>query len=128
MSRIVVVDDSAIARKFIKRCLEMSGCEDATFVEAEDGEKALEALKDGPADLVVTDLNMPVMDGAELLMKIKTSPNLTDITVIIITSAENPEKKKELLEQGAYEVLGKPVSPADLFPILEKLSLAGEEA
>ncbi len=128
MSRIVVVDDSAIARKFIKRCLEMAGCEDATFIEAEDGEKALEVLKDGPVDLVVTDLNMPVMDGAQLLKKIKTSPSLTDMVVILVTSAENPELKKELLGHGAYEVLGKPVSPADLFPILEKLSLAGEEA
>ncbi len=128
MSRIVVVDDSAIARKFVKRCLEMSGCEDATFIEAENGEKALEALKDGPVDLVVTDLNMPVMDGAKLLMKIKTSPSLTDLVVILVTSAENPELKKELLENGAYEVLSKPISPADLFPILEKLSLVGGEA
>ena len=85
-------------------------------------------LKDGPADLVVTDLNMPVIDAAQLLMKIKTNPSLTDVVVILVTSAENPELKKELLENGAYEVLGKPVSPADLFPIVEKLSLTGEEA
>ncbi|MEE9255926.1 MAG: response regulator [bacterium] len=123
MSRILIVDDSGIARKFIRRCLEMSGCEDATFFDAEDGAKALEILQESPADLILTDLNMPVMEGAEFLKRVKEDPKLKDIPVLLITSAENPAMAQQLADLGAYKVLGKPISPADLFPILQELSI-----
>ena len=123
MSRILIVDDSAIARKFIKRCFEMAGCADAEFVEAENGQKALEILENEPADLVVSDLNMPVVDGEEFLVKTKADFSLKDIAVLLITSAENQALHHRLIEQGAVDVLSKPVSPSDLFPILQKLSL-----
>ena len=124
MSRILVVDDSGIARKFVIRCLDMSGLEDAEFLEAGDGAEALEVLGNESADLVVSDLNMPNMDGEELLVKLKENPVLKEIPVLLITSAANQALKDRLLGQGAFEVLGKPVSPADLFPVLQRLSLA----
>lgn len=127
MNQFLIVDDSATARKFIIRCLEMSGCEDATFLEAENGENALKILKEDPVDLVITDLNMPVMNGNQLLLKIKTNPSLTDTVVMLITSAENKDLKEDLMKKGAYEVLGKPISPADMFPILQRLALTGED-
>lgn len=123
MTRILIVDDSGIARKFIRRCLEMSGCEDAEFFDAEDGAKALEVLAESPMDIILTDLNMPVMEGDELLKRVKEDPKLKDIPVLLITSAENPALNQQLADLGAYKVLSKPISPADLFPILQELSI-----
>ena len=111
MKRIIIADDSATARMFIKRCLQIIGLGDAEFVEAQDGKQALEAAKEQPADLLLTDLNMPVMDGQTLVKWVKASPKLCEMPIIVITSAGNPAKEAQLLELGAYRVLNKPVSP-----------------
>ncbi len=111
MKRIIIADDSATARMFIKRCLQIIGLGDAEFVEVEDGKQALEAAKEQPADLLLTDLNMPVMDGQTLVKWVKASPKLCDMPVVVITSAGNPAKEAQLLELGAHRVINKPVSP-----------------
>lgn len=111
MKRIIIADDSATARMFIKRCLQIIGLGDAEFVEVEDGKQALEAAKVQPADLLLTDLNMPVMDGQTLVKWVKASPKLCDMPIVVITSAGNPAKEAQLLELGAHRVINKPVSP-----------------
>ncbi len=121
MNRIVIADDSATARMFIRRCLEIIGLGEATLVEAEHGREALSLLKEEAADLLLTDLNMPVMDGATLLKWVKSSPRLHDLPVLVITSAGNPAKEQELLSLGAFGVLNKPVSPAVLMDALKAL-------
>lgn len=119
MKRIVIADDSATARMFIKRCLDIIGLGDAEIVEAEHGKEALAAAKAEPTDLLLTDLNMPVMDGETLLKWVKASPKLMDMPVVIITSAGNPAKEQELLELGAERVINKPVAPPQLMEALE---------
>lgn len=114
MKTIIIVDDSSTARMFTRRCLEIAGCREATFIEAENGKEALLNLKEQGADFVVTDLNMPIMDGATLLKWIKASPKLNDIPVVVVTSAGNPAKEQELADLGAFAVLSKPISPAGL--------------
>jgi len=111
MKRIIVADDSATARMFIKRCLQIIGLGDAEIIEAEHGKEALSAAKNQHVDLLLTDLNMPVMDGETLVKWVKASPKLCEVPVIVITSAGNPAKEAQLLELGAYRVLNKPVSP-----------------
>lgn len=111
MKRIIIADDSATARMFIKRCLQIVGLGDAEFVEAADGKQALEAAKAQPADLLLTDLNMPVMDGLTLVKWVKASPKLCDMPIIVITSAGNAAVETQLLELGAHRVVNKPVSP-----------------
>ena len=123
MERIIIADDSETARMFIKRCLEIIGLRDAQFLEAANGRDALQLAKEQfakgePVDLLVSDLNMPVMDGVTLLKWVKTSPRLVQLPVLIITSAGNPAKEQELMEQGALAVLNKPVSPASLLKAL----------
>lgn len=123
MERIIIADDSETARMFIRRCLEIIGLRDAQFLEAANGRDALQLAKEQlakgePVDLMVSDLNMPVMDGVTLLKWIKTSPRLVQLPVLIITSAGNPAKEQELMEQGALAVLNKPVSPANLLKAL----------
>ena len=121
MQQIVIADDSRTARLFIKKCLEIIGLEDVAISEAANGAEALALIKKGGFDLLLTDLNMPEMDGQELLRRIKGSPKTTDIPVLVITSAGNPAKEKELLSLGALAVLTKPVTPADLLDKLEDL-------
>ncbi|MFH2067603.1 MAG: response regulator [Pseudomonadota bacterium] len=124
MKRIIIVDDSSTARMFIKRCFEISGCQDVEFLEAGNGLQALEQIKKVPVDLVVSDLHMPEMDGTDLLKRIKSSPRFHEIPVIIISSAANPKKVEELKALLALDVLSKPVSPASVSqaikPLLQK--------
>jgi two-component system chemotaxis response regulator CheY len=121
VKRIVIADDSATARMVIRRCLEIIGLGEAHMVEVANGREALARLKEEPADLLVTDLNMPIMDGETLLKWVKGSPKLTDVPVVVITSAGNPAKAAVLTEIGAYAVLDKPISPATLLKKLEPL-------
>jgi len=118
MTRIVIADDSATARMFIRRCLEIIGLGDAEFVEAENGKAALAATKMAKTDLLLSDLNMPVMDGETLLKWVRSSPGLIDLPVVIITSAGNSAKERELMKLGALKVLNKPVTPPMLMEAL----------
>jgi two-component system, chemotaxis family, chemotaxis protein CheY len=119
VKRIVIADDSATARMFIKRCLEIIGFSDATLVEAADGKEALTKIKEAPTDLVITDLNMPVMDGETLIKWIVANPKINQVPVLVVTSAGNPAKEAELLALGAMAILSKPVSPPALLEKLE---------
>ena len=76
-------------------------------------------LKKTGADLVVTDLNMPVLDGRELLRRISASPKLTGLPVMVITSSGNEARKQELMDMGALVVLRKPVNPMIVSEALE---------
>lgn len=126
MKRIVIADDSGTARLFIKRCLEIAGFDDAEFLEAANGREALELLKSAPVDLVVTDLIMPEMNGVSLLKRIKSSPRLHEIPVIVVTSAANPQKIEELKSMQALAVVSKPISPPDVAEAIQPL-LSEEE-
>lgn len=121
MKRIVIADDSGTARMMICRCLEIIGLADAEFAEAENGKEGLKLVKQEPADLLISDLNMPVMDGESLLRWVKASPKLVDLPVLIITSAGNQAKMDKLLEMGAFGVLNKPINPAMLSEALAPL-------
>jgi two-component system, chemotaxis family, chemotaxis protein CheY len=119
LKRIVIADDSATARMFIKRCLEIIGFGDADLVEAVNGKEALAKTKEAPTDLVITDLNMPVMNGETLLKWIAANPKLNQIPVLVVSSAGNPAKEAELLALGAIAILSKPLSPPSLLEKLE---------
>jgi len=119
MKRIIIADDSATARMFIRRCLEIIGLSDAEYVEVENGKEALAAAKEKMPDILLTDLNMPVMDGETLLKWVKASPKLCELPVIVITSAGNPAKEAQLLKLGARQVINKPVSPPVMLKALQ---------
>ncbi len=124
MKQVLVVDDSTTARMCIRMCIKNAGYRDVTFFEATNGKEAMDIIKtnDIIPDLVVTDLNMPQMDGESLLKRIKSSPKLTDIPVVIITSAGNPALEDKLTEIGASAVINKPITPENFASILGNLS------
>ncbi len=123
--RVLIVDDSASARMFIRRCVEIAGLRGAEFAEAANGEEALGILKAHGADLVLTDLTMPGMDGETLLKRMRASPSLHEIPVVVISSVSNPAKEKSLIEHGALAVVKKPPSPASLAPLFSALLQGG---
>ncbi len=120
IEKVLVVDDSAIARSIIRRSLEICGLQDVEFREAGNGHKALDLLKEEKVDLVFTDLNMPQMSGEELLKRIKSSPKLFDIPVIVISSLGNPAKERRLIQEYAAAVFQKPISLPEIRDFLSE--------
>ncbi len=121
MKKIIIVDDSTTARLIVRRCLEIAGCTDAEFIEAENGKVALSLLKEHEVEFVISDLNMPVLDGEMLLKWMKASPKLNEIPLVILSSAINPAKDSALLELGAFAVMSKPISPAKISESISEL-------
>ena len=105
-----------------KRCLEIAGLSDAKFLDARDGAEVLDLARSNKVDLLVTDLNMPKMDGLSLLKHIKSSPKLSELPVLVISNTSDATKSEELLGLGASAVLGKPVSPIEIAEALESIS------
>jgi two-component system chemotaxis response regulator CheY len=123
---IVIADDSRTARFLIKQYLEMVGFYQAEFIEAENGRQALQLVKDNQTDILFTDYKMPEMDGLDLLRRVKASPLLHDLPVVVITSFANQAKIDELSENGALAVLQKPLSLSKLHETMKPFLNNGE--
>jgi len=118
-SDVMVVDDSAAIRKILQRVLRQTGMPIGTIYEAGDGGEALEHLKTHKIDLVLTDINMPKMDGLQLLSAMKAAPQWNAIPVMMITTEGGETKVSEAVRLGAAGYVRKPFT-AD--QIKEKLS------
>jgi two-component system chemotaxis response regulator CheY len=104
---IMAVDDSATVRKFVSVSLSMQGF---TVVTASDGMDALEKLPQQPVDLLITDLNMPNMDGFELIKALRENPQYKDLPVVILTSLADQASKETGAQLGVGSYLVKPFS------------------
>jgi two-component system, chemotaxis family, chemotaxis protein CheY len=118
-SDVLVVDDSAAIRKILQRVLRQTGMAISTVHEAGDGREALELLRSQRVDLVLTDINMPRMDGLELLAAIKGSSEWAALPVVMITTEGGETKVAEAVRLGAAGYVRKPFT-AD--QIKEKLA------
>ncbi len=118
--RILIVDDSATARSIIRRVLEINGLGDFQIEEAGSGAEAIALLKEQKCDLVFSDLNMPEMDGEGLLKRVKSSPKLQDIPVVIVSSLGNPAKERKLIQDHARAVFSKPISVPEISQFLKE--------
>ncbi len=120
MNRILIVDDSSMARTLIRRSLEVCGFDELNVLEASNGVNAMEVLRNNPIDMVFTDLNMPEMDGEGLLKRIKSSPRLNHIPVVVISSKKSSATERKLIAEHAVAVLGKPIVLPELNDVLEQ--------
>ena len=118
-SHILVVDDSAAIRKILQRVLRQTGMIIGEIYEAGDGQEALEVLKTKAVSLVLSDINMPKMDGLQLLAALKNSPRWRHIPVVIITTEGGETQVAEAVKLGAAGYVRKPFA-AD--QIKEKLA------
>ncbi len=110
----LVVDDSEVMRKVIKKVIRMSGVEIGDVIEAENGKEALDVLDDNWVDIVVSDINMPEMDGYELIQSMRMDDALAGIPVIVISTEARQEKIDEIMAAGANGFLTKPFKPEDI--------------
>jgi two-component system, chemotaxis family, chemotaxis protein CheY len=116
---VLVVDDSAAIRKILQRVLRQTGMDINTIHEAGDGQEAIELLKLHKPALILTDINMPKMDGLQLLAALKASEAWRNIPVVMITTEGGETKVGEAVKLGAAGYVRKPFT-AD--QIKEKLN------
>jgi len=118
MASILAVDDSASMRQMVTFALKSAGHE---VVEAVDGVDALNNAKKTKVNLVITDVNMPNMDGISLIKELRTLPDYKFIPILMLTTESDPEKKQEGKAAGATGWLVKPFDPDQLLATINKV-------
>jgi two-component system alkaline phosphatase synthesis response regulator PhoP len=106
-AKVLIVDDEPNNVDFLEQALEDSGYQ---LITATNGQEALNKIQSEQPDLILLDLNMPIMDGFTVLAKVKEDPNLRDIPVIIISSEQESKSVVKGIKQGAEDYLTKPVN------------------
>lgn len=117
---ILIVDDSILMRTALKRTIDMVGIETASISEAGNGIEALEVLNSKPIDLILTDLNMPEMNGVELVHCLKEKSEFANIPVIVITTESNAIRIEDLQAEGIQDYLHKPFTPEEFREIITR--------
>ena len=124
--KFLVVDDFSTMRRIVRGLLKEIGCQQ--IGEAEDGAAALEMLRTQRFDFVVSDINMPVMNGFELLQAIRAEPSLRHLPVLMVTAEARKEDIVRAAQGGASGYIVKPFSKATLQDkvqrILQKMAVA----
>ena len=113
--RVMIVDDSATVRKVLQMALAPAGYE---VIEAVDGIDALRLLKENKVDMLVTDLNMPNLDGISLIKQVRQEVGNRFMPIIMLTTESQPEKKEEGKMAGASGWITKPFKPEKLLSVV----------
>lgn len=118
MANILIVDDSPSIRQMIRLVLGPLG---HALVEAENGAEGLNQGKAGGFDLVITDLNMPVMNGMEMIRGLRALPAFMGVPIVFLTTESDAAVKQEAKAAGATGWITKPFKPEQLLAVLAKL-------
>lgn len=112
--RVLIVDDSEPMRRYARRIAELSGLEIDSYLEARDGGEALRSLRENPVDVVLTDINMPVLSGQDLINEMMRDADLRRIPVVVISTDRTRSRVRDLVTSGAIGYVEKPFSPERL--------------
>ena len=115
---VLVVDDSPVLRAAIRKVAKLAGVEEDQIFEAGNGQEALDVLETVWIDLVLLDLNMPVMDGEEFARRVRENDDLADVAIVVVSTEANRERLDRMRALGTLEVLHKPFEPEDLRRII----------
>ncbi|MDR3438329.1 response regulator [Telmatospirillum sp.] len=115
---VLTVDDSASMRQLIKMTLGGAGF---AVVEASDGAEGLEKARAAPVDLIVTDLNMPRMDGISLIRELRKLSSYRGVPILLLTTESDDERKKEARGAGATGWITKPFGQDQLLGVVKKV-------
>lgn len=118
---VLIVDDSSTMRKVILKALTISGFSLGNCLEAGNGQEALQVLDSCWVDLILTDLNMPVMNGWDLVHRLKENPIFAEIPVVLITTEGSETRLRELFELGVKDYIQKPFHPETLRDVLTRI-------
>lgn len=119
MKTVMTVDDSKTMRDMVAFTLRQAGYE---VKQAVDGKDALDVLGGAPVDCVVTDLNMPVMDGLELIRSLRTHPTYKSTPILMLTTERDETRKQQGREAGATGWLTKPFNPEKLIGTIKRVT------
>ncbi len=106
--RALIVDDSSVMRKIVERALRQAGLTTMLVFEAGSGTEAIEVLKTMQVDLILSDINMPLMDGLEFVRQIRAQNLAPGVPVVMITTESSEEHVKQAIEAGARGYIRKP--------------------
>jgi two-component system chemotaxis response regulator CheY len=123
LKTILVVDDAAVVRHVVSLTLRKSGYD---VVEAVNGKDALEKLGGSTVELVITDLNMPEMDGLELIRKMRQTVRYRYMPILMLTTVSQEEKRREGQRAGASAWLFKPFHSHQLLEAVRRYVASGE--
>ncbi|HLH33863.1 MAG TPA: response regulator [Alloacidobacterium sp.] len=104
----LIVDDSSVMRKIVERALRQAGLSLSKVHEASSGSEALDMLKNERVQLILSDINMPVMDGLEFLRQLRSQDLAPDVPVVMITTESSEEHVKAAIVAGAQGYIRKP--------------------
>lgn len=116
MAKILIVDDNRVMRKIVKRTLRQAGLGNHEVEECASGPEALNQLKNNRFDLILSDWNMPEMDGLEFLMRVKSAGITTPFG--LVTSEGRPELLDKATDAGALFIITKPFTSDQFFHVL----------
>jgi two-component system cell cycle response regulator DivK len=111
MSKILIADDRAPSRELIREILEISGYE---VVEASDGGEALEKARELVPDLILLDIEMPTLDGFDVIQQLRSDPRFTATPIVALTASAMPGDREKALQAGFTGYISKPVRLAEL--------------
>lgn len=109
--RALIVDDSSVMRKIVERCLRATGLNFSDVLEAGSGVEALEVLRGEKVDLIVSDIQMPHMDGLEFLRQVKAAKLAPGVPVVMIATESSSDDVMRAVEAGATGYIRKPFTP-----------------
>jgi len=121
---VLIVDDSKVMRQMVLKTMKMARIPLGDVVQAGNGQEGLAALADNWIDLVLVDINMPVMNGEEMIRQMKTRPETTDIPVVVISTEGSETRIARLKEMGAAFV-HKPFTPEEIRDTIAALTGIG---
>ena len=119
--QVMIVDDSAAMRQFIARVLALSGLEVGSCIQASNGQEALELLRTDWIDIVLTDINMPVMNGEQLVCQMKADEVMRTIPVLVVSTDCSEHRVQRMMSLGAKGYVKKPFSPELLRKSMEDI-------
>lgn len=125
---VLIVDDSSSMRAVIKKMIKVSGFNVGEYLMAADGKEALEVLKDEWVDLVLTDINMPNMNGLELMAAMKEDELSSEIPVVMVTTEGSEKRVAEAMELGARGYIKKPFQPEEIKRVMSSIMGETEDA
>ncbi|HEX4773876.1 MAG TPA: response regulator [Bryobacteraceae bacterium] len=119
--RVLIVDDSPAMRSFVKRVLELSGFEMGACLEAGDGSEALRLLNQEWVDVILTDINMPVMNGEEFVQRVSQNDLLRNVPILVVSTDRTEDRVRRMMALGAKGYVKKPFQPEELREKLEQV-------
>ena len=120
-SNVLIVDDSTTIRQMVKRTMKMAGLNIDEVYEASNGIEALAQLNDHDVAVMVVDINMPTMNGIQLLTRMKDNARLKDIPIVIASTEGSQQRIDQMTHFGAYGYVRKPFQPEQLRDVLRPL-------